>query len=84
MTDLNQITATLSPERLCILGGFHEDGGTVLMIGPDEPGGFWDHFKKSPEANDGQSHGMDRWSERVLGKIAQTLEGEVFFPFVPH
>lgn len=81
MTDLAQIKSVLGTNRLCILGGFHEDRDTILMVGPDEPAGFWDHFRASPEARDQQPDALDRWSRRVLSKAATELGAGVRFPF---
>ena len=79
----------LGEERLAILGGFTPSddepdlpAGTrsVLMIGIAEPG-FWAHFTESPEWRDGRPHPMDRWSRRVIGKIACRLGAKALFPF---
>lgn len=70
----------LSPHRLQILGTCAHDGGTLAMIGPDEPS-FWDHFAQSPEYLDGQADAMDRWSKRVLDQVAETVDGKAYYPF---
>ncbi len=78
----------LAAERLAVLGGFHptpDDDlppgtGTLLLIGPDGPG-FWSHFAAAPEATDGQPDPMDRWSARVIGRIASDIGATALFPF---
>lgn len=79
---------TLAAHHLTILGGFHpeaDDGTpdgtqTLLMLGPLEPG-FWAHFTAQAEWQDGQPDPMDRWSRRVIGRIACDLGGKALFPF---
>lgn len=78
----------LALHRLEVLGGFHPTPAddmpdwvqTVVLIGPAEPG-FWPHFTAQPEWGDGQPDPMDRWSRRVLGKLACELGGKAWFPF---
>jgi hypothetical protein len=53
---------------------------TILLLGPDEPA-FWPHFRQSPEAQDGQPHPLDRWSRRVIGRIACAHDAKAYFPF---
>ncbi len=48
------------------------------MLGPQEPG-FWAHLKAQPEW-DG-SDPVDRWSRRVIGRIACDLGAKALFPF---
>ncbi len=73
---------------LDILGAFHpsdddrapEGTGTIVLLGPLEPG-FWAHFTSEPESQDGGRDPMDRWSERVVDALAQSLGGTALFPF---
>ena len=82
------LTARLADHHLCVLGGFHpdpQDGAppgcqTLLMLGPAEPG-FWPHLTAQPEWQDGQPDPIDRWSRRVIGRIACDLGGKALFPF---
>lgn len=82
------IDERLSAHRLEVLGGFHpgpEDGTpegceTLLMIGPREPG-FWAHVTAEPEFADGAPDPLDRWSRRVIGRLACDLGGKALFPF---
>lgn len=69
------------------MGAFHateDDGvpepGTLVLLGPREPD-FWAHVTASPEFEDGEPDPMDRWSARVIGRIAAQVGGTAFFPF---
>lgn len=66
--------------ELDILGGFAEGDGTVVMLGPHEPG-FWAMFQSSPEMADGAADPMDRWSRRVIDGLAEAWGGQAFYPF---
>ena len=72
-----ELDARLSAEFLEVLGGFAVAEGeegfppgtrTVLLLGPREPG-FWPHLQAQPEW-DGAPDPVDRWSRRVIGRIA--------------
>lgn len=84
---LPALTARLEAERLEILGGFavepEEEGfpagtRTLLLLGPREPG-FWAHLTAQPEW--GGPDPVDRWSRRVIGRIACDLGAKALFPF---
>ncbi|HQU68977.1 MAG TPA: ferredoxin [Albidovulum sp.] len=76
------------PHRLGVFGAFHlspEDGlpeayRTLVLLGPEEPG-FWPHLTAQPEWQDGRPDPIDRWSRRVIGRIACDLGGKAHFPF---
>lgn len=82
------IAGLAAAERLGIFGAFHpvpgdgtpEGTGTLLLLGPLEPG-FWPHLCASAEWNDGGANPVDRWSRRVIGTMAAKLEGQPLFPF---
>jgi ferredoxin len=87
-TSLPALEARLAKERLEVLGGFtvepDEPGfpagtRTLLLIGPAEPG-FWAHLTSQPEW-DGGPDPVDRWSRRVIGRIACDLGAKALFPF---
>lgn len=88
MSGLSQIEAGLAARRLAVMGGFHpgpEDGAphgtqTLLMVGPAEPG-FWAHLTAQPEWLDGAPDPVDRWSRRVVGRMACDLGAKAVFPF---
>ena len=82
-----QVQAALDPHYLEVLGGFAVEPGeagfpagtrTLLMIGPKEPG-FWPHLQTQPEW--GEAHPVDRWSRRVIGRVACDLGAKALFPF---
>lgn len=85
---LAEIAERAAAHRLEILGGFlaEADPGlppgtrTLLMLGPAEPG-FWPHFTAEAEWQDGQPDPVDRWSRRVIGRMACDLGAKALFPF---
>ena len=81
MTDLQKIEKAVAALKLCVVGGFNEDGKALVLLGPDEPNGFWSEFKASNEYQDGQADPMDRWSRRVISRVANELHAEPLFPF---
>lgn len=81
------LEARLAEARLEVLGGFAVAEGeagfppgtrTLLMLGPKEPG-FWAHLQAQPEW--GAPDPVDRWSRRVIGRIACDLGAKALFPF---
>ncbi len=87
MVDLSDIAATAATHHLTILGGFYaaddptlpKGTKTLTMLGPNN--GFWAHFTASREWGDGAPDPMDRWSHRVIGRIACDLGAKALFPF---
>lgn len=85
---LQQIEAQANTQALSVFGAFHTtpqdalgDIATVVLLGPHEPG-FWPHVQASPEFGDTAPNPMDRWSERVVGVLGDTLGASAtFFPF---
>lgn len=90
---LAQIETLAARHSLAVCGGFHaEDEATlpkgtrtVLLLGPAEPG-FWAHLTAQPEWQDGAPDPVDRWSRRVIGRMACALGGpearvKALFPF---
>ncbi|MRU15154.1 ferredoxin [Roseovarius sp. A21] len=82
--NLEQIEKALAPHHLTVFGGVGKDLpegiGTLVLLGPRPPG-FWPHFTTSAEYTDDQPDPLDRWSKRVITKLAQDLGAEAFFPF---
>lgn len=81
---LAEVESAAAAARLSVLGGFHPDSGedlgtTLLLIGPGPE--FWPHFVQSPEYRDGRPDPLDRWSARVLRRIAEISGGRPLFPF---
>lgn len=85
---LDQIEGLCAPHRLTVMGGFSAAPGddlppgtaTVLLIGPAEPG-YWAHLTAQPEWRDGRPDPVDRWSRRVIGRMACDLGAKALFPF---
>ncbi|SMX30997.1 ferredoxin [Actibacterium lipolyticum] len=75
-------------DALTVFGAFHpspgdhapEGCGTLILLGPNEPG-FWPHFTASPEYLDGCCNRLDRWSTRVISKMADEFGATPLFPF---
>jgi ferredoxin len=59
--------------------GFPAGTRTLLLIGPAEPG-FWPHLTAQPEW-DSKPDPVDRWSRRVIGRVACDLGAKAIFPF---
>ena len=76
---ISDLDAAARAVGLAVLGALHEDGGTVVMLGPDEPE-FWALFTASGEYSDGQPDPLDRWSKRVIGGLAEAFGGSAVFP----
>jgi hypothetical protein len=82
------IAGRLAAHHLAVMGGFHpglDDGApqgtqTLLMVGPAEPG-FWAHLTAQPEWQDSAPDPVDRWSRRVIGRLACDLGAKAVFPF---
>ncbi|MES2435137.1 MAG: ferredoxin [Pseudomonadota bacterium] len=85
---LAEIEATAARHHLTVLGGFACEDETglpkatrsVLLLGPAEPG-YWPHIKAQPEWQDGKADPIDRWSRRVIGRMACDLGAKALFPF---
>lgn len=75
-------------EGLAVTGVFHaQDGdgapggiGTICLLGADRDR-MWAAFSDSPEAVDGRPDPLDRWSRRVIGRMAKDLGAVALFPF---
>ncbi len=73
---------------LAVLGGLHpeaSDGAppgtaTLLLLGPAGPE-FWETFCAAPERADGAPDPLDRWSRRVIGRLANEHGAAALFPF---
>ncbi len=86
--DYTALSALTRAHHLDIFGGFHpgpEDGApkgtqTLLLLGPHEPG-FWGFVTGEAEFTDGAPDPMDRWSRRVIGRLACDLGAKAQFPF---
>ena len=85
---LDAIAQAARAEALAVLGGFHPgpgDGapagtGTLLLLGPAEPG-FWRHVRAAPEFGNGAPDPLDRWSRRVIDALAERFGARALYPF---
>ena len=83
---LAEIEAMAARHFLAVLGGFtcQDDPGlpagtrSLLLLGPAEPG-YWAHVTAQPEW--GAPDPIDRWSRRVIGRMACDLGAKAVFPF---
>lgn len=84
--NLAEVAERAARDQLADFGAFHTneaDGlgsATLVLLAPMEPG-FWDHVSNQPEFRDGASDPLDRWSFRVITKLAGNLGGTALFPF---
>jgi hypothetical protein len=83
-----QIAARAGADHLSILGicairpedNLRMTTGSLILLGPAEPG-FWAHVTAQPEWRDATPDPIDRWSRRVIGRMAGDLGAEPLFPF---
>lgn len=91
--DLTSLAARVAVHGLRLRGGFHPepgDGvplisggtlpGTLVLIGTVGPD-LWAAFSTSPEAADGAPHPLDRWTRRILDRIAAEVGASPLYPF---
>ncbi len=84
----DDIATLAATHHLAIFGAFHPGPddvvpsgiATLLLLGPAEPG-FWSYVTTEPEFMDPAPDKMDRWSRRVIGRLACDLGGKAYFPF---
>lgn len=76
---LARLAAAARPHGLSVLGALHDKGGTVVLLGPDEPR-FWPLFQATPEYSDARPDPLDRWSKRLIPPLAETFGGHAVFP----
>jgi hypothetical protein len=68
---------TRADELLQLARQVHQ--GTLVLLGftADRQ---WPMFERSPEANDGLPHPLDRWSRRVIGGLADEFDAQGIYP----
>ena len=89
----DSIVAAVEAEGLANRGAFHVaaddavppfgDGApamTLLLVG-NVGSGMWSAFAASEEAKDGAPDALDRWSRRIVTRLARTLDAAAHFPF---
>ncbi|MEM8979949.1 MAG: ferredoxin [Pseudomonadota bacterium] len=69
----------LAEHGLMEMGHLQDGTDTLLLLGPKPE--FWQIFKGSQEAQDGQKDPIDRWSFRVISALAEELGARPEFPF---
>ena len=74
-----EVAAAVSPHALAIIGALHEDGETIMLLGPGRD--FWEAVQTAPEMQDGAPDPFDRWSTRVITGLAQRVNASPVFPF---
>ena len=87
------VVAAIEGQGLASRGAFHvaatdavpafaddAPAGTLVLVGNAGPG-MWAVFAASEEAHDGAPDALDRWSRRVVGRLAHALGGAALFPF---
>jgi hypothetical protein len=85
---MEAVERAAAAEGLAIVGAFHPepgDGaprgiGTLCLLGARD-GAMWAAFSASPEAADSAPDPLDRWSTRVIGRLADELDAVALFPF---
>ena len=90
---LETVVGAVEAEGLTSRGSFHvvaddavptfPDGtpaATLVLVG-NAGFGMWPAFAASEEANDGAPDALDRWSRRVVSRLADSLGGGAHFPF---
>jgi hypothetical protein len=91
--DIATIERAAGAHGLRLRGAFHPEaadrvpalpGGvaarTQVLLGNAGPG-LWDGFSAAAEAADGRPDPLNRWSTRVIGRLAAELAAAAHFPF---
>lgn len=87
-----QLCAAAKAVGLACRGGFHPQDGDGAPVVDKLPAhtmvllGFtgreqWSAFAASPEYGDGTPHPLDRWSQRVVGQLAERFRARPLYPF---
>lgn len=77
---LASIEAAAAALHLTPLGGFHDDGSTIILLGPKEPG-FWDYVTGEHAFKNGGGDPLDSWSKWAITSLGLALDAEPLFPF---
>lgn len=82
-----RLHAALAADHLVALGTAPPDPAfctpetrCLVLVGPAGGAHWWRHVTTAPEWLDGRPDPIDRWSGRVLGRLAEQLGGAAFFP----
>ena len=71
----------LEPFGLRPLGWFETTGEKPALLIGDQGGSHWEAFSKSGFLGDGKLDPMNRWTETIVGKLADHLSARPLFPF---
>jgi hypothetical protein len=90
---LQAIEKFIEGDGLRLRGGFHtEPGDAVPMLSTGKScaslvlignvgASLWPAFSRSPETGDGKPHALDRWTRRVIDRVAAEVGAEPLYPF---
>jgi hypothetical protein len=91
--DLTSLAGRVAVHGLDLRGAFHPESadgvpvlptgqvpGTLVLVG-NVGSGLWAVFAQSAEVQDGAPHPLDRWTRRVLDRIAAEVAAAPLFPF---
>jgi hypothetical protein len=91
--DLTSLAGRVAVHGLQLRGAFHPEStdgvpglptgripGTLVLVG-NVGSGLWAVFAQSAEAQDGAPHPLNRWTQRVLDRIAAEIDAVTLFPF---
>ncbi len=76
---LDEVERAVGAAGLTVLGAASEGEDTIVLLGLSREG--WDVFAAAPEYRDGGANPLDRWSQRVVGALGESLNAEALFPF---
>jgi len=79
MTYVEPLAAT-EAQHLTIFGIVAGSTGSIILLGPHEPS-YWPAISDSPEWQDGRPDPVDRWSRRIIERLAQVTGSKPHFPF---
>lgn len=88
MTTLTDISAAVARTGLGVVGAFHPGDGdnvpegiaTLVLLGPDGAG-MWQVFASAAEMSDKAPNPLERWSRRVIDRLAVNLGATALYPF---
>lgn len=72
--------AVTEDQRLTLFGILPGSTGSIILLGPHEPS-YWPTICDSPEWQDRMPDPVDRWSHRIIERVAQVTGSKPHFPF---
>ena len=75
---LTEVQRAAAPFGLFVMGALHEGDETLILLGAGE--GLWPLFSASDVAQDGARDPLDRWSKRIIHRLARRFEARACFP----